>query len=155
MAPKITFTFHHVVLWVEDIERSLKFYHDLLGFVPDRKHEPKGEAIDTIFGVTNARIITAYGTIGGVGLELLQMIDPPYEELHTRKGEPLPWRQGPETIAFDVDDMEAFLEHAKRIGAPLTCPPVTFATGQRNAFVHDPDGIRLEVIWRSPNSLDK
>lgn len=152
---QIKFTFHHVVLWVADMERSLRFYRELLGFVPDRKHEPKGEAIDTILGKKNARIITAYGTIGGVGLEFVQMIDPPYDELHQRTGEPLPWRQGPETIAFDVEDMDAFLAHAKRIGAPLTCPPVTFATGQRNAFVHDPDGIRLEVIQRTANSLDR
>lgn len=133
MAKPVTFKFHHVVLWVADMERSLKFYRDLLGFVPDRKHEPKGEAIDTIFGVKNARLITAYGTIGGVGLEFEQMIYPPYPELHKLHGEPLPWRQGPKTIAFDVDDMDAFLaaRQAGRRAADVPAGDVCHGAAQR------------------------
>ena len=152
MSSGITFTFHHVVIWVTDTERSLKFYNELPGFVPERQHETADSALEAIFGVKDAKVRTAFGAIAGVNLEFVEPILPPFEELNKHPGQALSRRPGLETIAFDVDDMDKTLEHLRRIGAPLDGEPVRFSAGLRSTFTHDPDGARIELIWRPTDS---
>lgn len=102
---------HLTSVYVDDQERALRFYTDVLGFEP-RQDVPMGNG---------DRWLTV-GAPGQEGTELL--LEPaghpavrPYREALTRDGIPL--------ASFAVDDVET--EHARLVtaGVRFTQPPVT------------------------------
>src|SRR5437867_2141421 len=67
----------HVGLCVSDLERSLRFYRDLLGFRPVKEIEVEGEPADTLLGLRDVKLRAAYLERDGVTLELLRFARPP------------------------------------------------------------------------------
>src|SRR5947208_880691 len=59
----------HVGLCVSDLERSLRFYRDLLGFRPVKEIEVEGEPADTLLGLRDVKLRAAYLERDGVTLE--------------------------------------------------------------------------------------
>ncbi len=49
----------HVGIVVKDLEKSLFFWCDILGFMLEKKIEEKGEYIDLMMGLENVNVVTA------------------------------------------------------------------------------------------------
>jgi uncharacterized protein len=121
-----------ITLGVRDLERSLQFYRDGLGFPTTRKVQ---EGI--IFFQT-----------GGVCLALY-----PWEELAKDVGEAFvvePSKFPGITLAHNVrtrDEVDQVLARAARAGGRVEKPAQNAAWGGYSGYFSDPDGYLWEVAW--------
>jgi len=109
------------LLYVEDIQRSLAFYRDKLGFAMSQSWEPDGE-------LAWCRLER-----GGAALMLQQACE--------EDGPPQARGRGT-AFYFHCEDADA--EHARLSAAGLAlAPPSTAFYGMRQLLLQDPDGYQL------------
>jgi len=63
---------NHTSLTVSDLERSIAFYTENLGFRVAERFEAKGEGIERITALPGAHLNIAFLTLGDFRLELIQ-----------------------------------------------------------------------------------
>ena len=138
---------HHTGIQVADLERSVRFYRDILGFELVFQWNPQAEYIRTIVGYPEADIHAAILRLPGtdVVLELLDYRNVDRTAVDTRTANP-----GTAHIAFFVDDLDTLYADLVRKGVRSVSPPVTPTIGPneggRAVYLIDPDGIRVELI---------
>jgi lactoylglutathione lyase len=118
----------HTRYRVEDLEKTVSFYRDVLGLEETRRHtSPRGSQL-VFFKAPGSE-----------------------EEIEICKfDESGPVKVGPDVthLAFEVDDMEAFARHAESKGYPLSDGPTSTSSGSVIAFVDAPEGYEIELIQR-------
>ncbi|MEO8313632.1 MAG: VOC family protein [Pseudomonadota bacterium] len=140
-----------VALTVSDMDRSLAFYRDILGFelIGDIQ-ERSGDAWEHVYGVFGARVLVATLQLGDERLQLEQFLAP--------SGRPIPadsrsndrWFQHVALIVSDMDRAYAWLRshgvtHAST--GPQTLPQWNPDAGGIAAFYfRDPDQHHLEIL---------
>ena len=127
---------HHVDLVVSSIERSLRFYRDLLGPLGfHRIGEVEGERGETIWYLS--------GGGSSVGLREAQSeSEQPYDR----------YQVGLHHLAFEASSRGAVDERAEWLhgqGAEIESGPEEYAysPGYYAVFFYDPDGIKLEIVY--------
>ncbi len=143
----------HTGITVTNLERSLAFWCDVLGFELSHRPHQSGELASEITGVPGAEISIAVLKGYGHKIELLEYLAPP-ERQHLR---PRPCDVGSVHVAFVVDDLDAILNVVaasgwKVAGTPQTLP-VGPNAGKRVVYVRDPDGTTIEFMQPSPDKL--
>jgi catechol 2,3-dioxygenase-like lactoylglutathione lyase family enzyme len=138
---------NHTSFTVSDLERSLAFFRDGLGFTVTSKAPRDPATIERIVGVKGADIEVAYVRGPGHSLELIQYKGP----RERGKVESRPCDTGFAHIAFDVRNIDAAIAEAARHGVTPIAPPVLLTQGGPNAgskvvYLRDPDGITIEFI---------
>lgn len=142
MRPKVFF----ITLAVDDLERSVAFYRDGLGWPTE--------------GITGSQfhdeVTGADGTIAFVNLEdglLLGL----YERTNLAKDAGLPLSP-PSSTEFSLGipaasraDVDALLQQAQAAGASLTAPAHMRPFGVYSGYFADPDGHLFEIAWDSNN----
>lgn len=138
---------HHMGLQVADLERSLAFYRDILGFEVVFAWNPQADYIRELVGYPGADIHAAVVRLPGtdVVLELLDYRNVERSPVDTRTANP-----GTAHIAFFVDDLDALYADlvargVRSVSAPVT-PTIGPNQGGRAVYLIDPDGIRVELI---------
>ncbi len=141
----------HTGITVSNLERSLAFWRDVLGFELSHTAHQTGEMAKEITGVTGAEIkLAVLKTPGGDKIELLEYLAPP-----DRKHVDLrPCDVGHVHIALLVDDLDAIQEKIggsdwKAAGKPQTLQSGPNA-GKRVVYVRDPDGATIEFMQLPP-----
>jgi len=131
--------FNHVGLCVSDLDRSLAFYRDGLGFSEVARIDASGDATETLLGLRDVDLRAVFLQRDGVRIELLQYASPG----HRGSGEPRPMNAlGLTHLSLRVGDLDATLAALEARGAK-----VLHATRTPKAvFVSDPDGTRLELV---------
>jgi glyoxylase I family protein len=126
---------HHVDLVVSSIERSLRFYRELLGPLGwHRVREVEGERGETIW------YLGGPGT--GLGLRAAQ----------SRRGDPYDrYEVGLHHLCFEASSRAAVDERAEWLraqGAEIESEPQEYGyqPGYYAVFFYDPDGIKLEIV---------
>ncbi len=116
----------YVILIVEDLDRALRFYTDVLGLTLGHR---SGDYAQLATGATRLALYARAAMAKTLGMELKKpAADAPAFE-----------------IGFKVADVDAaFAELVERGAAPVT-PPVTRFWGQRTAYIRDPDGHLIEL----------
>ena len=138
---------HHTGIQVADLERSVHFYRDLLGFEVVFQWNPQAEYIRTITGYAGADIHAAILRMPGsdVFLEILEYRNVNRTAVDTRTANP-----GTAHLAFFTDDCDGLYADLVAKGVKAVSPPVTPEigpnTGGRAVYMIDPDGIRVEFI---------
>ncbi len=135
---------------VQDMERSLAFYRDVLGFTQIDDREVAGDAYEHLYGVFGARVRIVTLRLGDETLKLEQFIAPP--------GRPIPvdsrsndrWFQHIAIIVADMDRAFAWLRD-KKVEFSSTGPQLLpqwnpNAGGIAAFYFRDPDGHNLEVL---------
>jgi catechol 2,3-dioxygenase-like lactoylglutathione lyase family enzyme len=147
-----TFTvqaFNHTSFTVIDIDRTVSFLCDCLGFELINKTPRDPRAIEHITGVTGADVIIAFVQGPGHRLELIQYLKP--EERKQIQGNPCDTAFA--HVAFDVDDIDAAIAAAADYDVvPYATPWVIDQgpnTGNRVAYLKTWDGITLEFIEKA------
>ncbi len=139
----------HVNIVVVDLERSLDFYVGLLGMEQTFTGDLRGEWIETLAGLPGASALCAFCAPpgGGTRLELLEYRAPTGKSLPENS---LANTAGVRHLALEVDDIEGWHARLSGAGVRFVSAPVTvpFAVGgarKRLCYLHDPDGVLLEL----------
>ncbi len=139
---------NHTSFTVSDLDRSLAFFRDVLGFTVTSKAPRDPRVIEQITGVDGAEGIIAYVQAPGHRIELIQYLGPD----DRRSVRPRPCDVGFAHVAFDVDDVGAAIAAAEAHEVrPINPPLLTDAgpnAGRRVVYLRDPDGITIELIQR-------
>jgi lactoylglutathione lyase len=141
---------HHTGIQVADLDRSIGFYRDVLGFEVVFRWNPQADYIRTMTGYPGADIHSAILRMPGMDyyLEILEYRDVEKTPIDTRTANP-----GTAHIAFYTDDCEGLYAELTAKGVRSVSPPVTPTIGPnkggRAVYMIDPDGIRVEFIQTS------
>ncbi|MEO7723791.1 MAG: VOC family protein [Chthoniobacterales bacterium] len=136
----------HTGITVANLQRSLTFWRDVLGFELSHRAHHTGALASEVTGVPGAELSLAVLMAPGHKIELLEFHAP----ADRKKA---PWRPcdvGSVHVAFTVDNLDAILE---RIAASGWHPPGQAQTlesgpnaGKRVVYVRDPDGTTIEFM---------
>ena len=116
----------HTRYRVNDIERTVKFYTEVLGLAEVRRHKsPRGS-------------------------ELVFLKAPESEETieicYFPSAGPVQVQPDLTHLAFEVDSLEEFAKHLAKLGLKYSDGPTTTSTGNTFAFVDAPEGYEIELI---------
>jgi len=139
---------HHVGITVEDLDASIRFYHDVLGL--DFANEPSpwfdGPALGPAVGVPGAALRQVSLQLGDTVLELLEYRSPPSETTEPLKSNNL----GASHVAFLVDDIAATKAELEAKGiefySDVNVVDEGVLAGWRWVYFQDPDGYPLELV---------
>jgi catechol 2,3-dioxygenase-like lactoylglutathione lyase family enzyme len=137
----------HTGITVTNLERSLAFWRDALGFELSHRAHQKGKLAAEITGVPGAEIqLAVLKTPTGHKIELLEYLAPGGRK-HL---EPRPCDVGSVHIALTVDDLDAVLSAIVPFGWKVAGEPQTLASGpnagKRVVYVRDLDGTTIEFM---------
>lgn len=136
---------------VRDLERSIPFYCDVLGFELQRVVDREGESLERITGVFGARARIATLRLGKETLELTQFLAPEGRAVPETWRACDQWFQHVAIVVRDMDEAYAALSAARVrhvSPSPQTLPMRNpNAGGIRAFYFKDPDGHALEIIW--------
>jgi len=130
----------HLAIRVRDLERSLCFYRDLLGFTENSRVEVVGAPSALLIGNPEAKLSAVFLERDGVVVELQQLegVDGHCDGVNL----------GYSHIGFRVTDLAALIDALRDGGAEVLedsrYEDETF--GSEVIFVTDPDGARIELI---------
>jgi catechol 2,3-dioxygenase-like lactoylglutathione lyase family enzyme len=138
--------FNHVSVTCADLDRSLHFYHQLVGLPILDSGEVASPDHTTIIGLGEVRLRFAELALGdNAFLELFEYVEP--------RGVPAPSRTcdpGNTHFAVTVGDIRATYGTLTEAGVATRSAPVTLSRGAwRGAHVFyalDPDGVTVEFI---------
>jgi len=139
---------HHTGYTVSNLERSLEFYRDLLGCEVVARQDKQGGYLATIVGYPDAHVRMAQLRAPQTEhvIELFEYVapTPTRSQLEPRK-------IGTSHVCFIVVDLDATYERLRAAGiTSFISPPVEVDTGVnaggRALYLHDPDGIPMELF---------
>jgi len=136
---------HHTAVSTGDIERSLKFYRDLLGFeVLSDSGWPRGtEVADAITGLKDSSARMIMLRMGETHLELFQYASP--EPKPSDPNRPV-CDHGFTHICVNVTNIDAEYERLKAGGMKFHCPPRSMGGAIKATYGRDPDGNVIELL---------
>ena len=118
----------HTRYRVNDLERTVKFYRDVLGLDEVKRHKsPRGSEL--VF-------LQASGSE-----ELIEICFLPGSE-------PVKCQADLTHLAFEVDNLAAFEKHLASHGLKFSDGPITSSQGTTFAFVDAPEGYEIELIQK-------
>ncbi len=134
----------HVGICVADLERSLRFYRDLLGFTPEHELEMGGEPTDTLLRLRGSQFKAVYLTRDGVRIELLCFASPPAPARRERVMN----EYGLTHLSFRVADLRAVVRGLRAAGERVLDDTLLDFPDFHSAacFVVDPDGQLIELV---------
>lgn len=124
----------HTRYRVNDLERSVKFYTEVLGLQEVRRHKsPRGSELVFLKAPQSAELIElcSYPASGPV------QVQPDLTHL-----------------AFEVDSLEAFARHLEKFGLRYSDGPTLRPDGSGFAFVDAPEGYEIELMQRPQKVLE-
>ena len=118
----------HTRYRVNDLERSVKFYREVLGLKEVRRHtSPRGSELVFLEtpGSQEQIELCSFSASGPV------QVQPDLTHL-----------------AFLVDSLDEFSKHLAKLGIKYSDGPTTTSTGTKFAFIDAPEGYEIELIER-------
>lgn len=144
----------HTGITVSNLERSLAFWQDVLGFELSHTADQTGEMANEITGVEGAKLkLAVLKAPGGHKIELLEYLAPPDRKKHV---DLRPCDVGAVHVALLVDDLEPILQGISASGWKAAGRPQTLKfgpnAGKRVVYVRDPDGTTIEFMEQPDQS---
>jgi catechol 2,3-dioxygenase-like lactoylglutathione lyase family enzyme len=135
---------HHTAISTADLERSVRFYRDLLGFeqILTSEWNRGAKTADKITGLQDSAARLVMLKAGNACIEIFQ-----YSSPHARPGDPQrpACDHGITHLCLDVRDIEAEYERLKAAGMVFHCPPQNMG-GVSATYGRDPDGNIVELL---------
>ena len=142
----------HTGFTVANIERSLVFWQDVLGFKLSHRAHHTGDLASEVTGVPGAEISIAVLKSPGHRIELLEYHAPP----DRKRADLRPCDVGAVHIALTVDNLDAVLSTIVGSGWKAAGKPQTLKSGpnagKRVVYIRDPDGTTIEFMQQPPES---
>ncbi len=142
----VTIAFSHFGICVSDLDLSLRFYRDGLGFKQVASHQV-GEEFGALMEVEGVQLESRMLSRDGVTIELLGFESPG----HTGDGGRRPMNQlGLTHLSLRVDDVDGLAATIEELGGSVVRGTRTTIDlpGARLDFLYctDPDGVRIELM---------
>jgi len=149
----------HFSFTVADMERSVAYYRDLLGFELVHRQEQANTYTRRLVGHPQAHLKVAQfalpGQPRGVSTHDLELVE--YVLPRGQRGDVAIWNPGAAHLAFAVGDIHARYEKLAAAGVRFFSPPNAITAGVNEGgftcYFHDPDQIVLEMIQPPPHRL--
>lgn len=125
-------TIDHVTLVVKDLERSRRFYRDVLGMVETERPAFGFPGLWFQAGETQVHMNVEGPEAGPAGMADFQGTMPS-RGFH---------------FAFEVDDCDAAAAQLKQMGIEIVTGPRSRPDGPRQLYIYDPDGYLVEIYSR-------
>jgi len=143
----------HIGLTVPNLDRSLAFWRDVLGFELSHTAHQTGEMAEQITGVKGAELnLAVLKAPGGHKIELLEYLAP----ADRKRAELQPCDIGHVHVALTVDDLDAILDKIAACGWKSAGRAQTLTkgpnAGKRVVYVRDPDGTTIEFMQQAKSS---
>ena len=144
----------HSGITVSNLESSLVFWRDVLGFEFSHSAHQKGEMAEQVTGVKGAEIkLAVVKTPGGHKIELLEYLAPSNREKNV---DLRPCDVGHVHVALTVQNLEPLLQKIAASGWKTTGKPQTLTkgpnAGKRVIYVRDPEGTTIEFMEMRQNN---
>ncbi len=136
---------HHTAISSSDIERSLHFYRDLLGFEEMFKlnWEVGDKTLDDITGLTDSSARVVMLKAANACVELFEYATPAPKPADDRR--PV-CDHGITHLCLQVSDIEGEYNRLKAAGMVFHCPPQSVGDSLRVTYGRDPDGNVVELL---------
>ena len=116
----------HTRYRVNDLERTVKFYREVLGLEELRRHKsPRGSELAFLKAPESEELI---------------------EICYFPASDPVQVQPDLTHLAFEVDSLEEFGKHLAKLGLKYSDGPTTSSTGTVFAFIDAPEGYEIELI---------
>jgi catechol 2,3-dioxygenase-like lactoylglutathione lyase family enzyme len=139
---------HHMGLTVSDIERSVRFYRDVLGLSLIRRRSADADYLGRQTGYPGVRLEVASFQLspgGGPGLELVQYVTHPCGPT-----DPATNRAGNTHLCFRVNDILRAYDALRAQGVQFRSAPVAITSGPNQGgygvYLSDPDHYTIELF---------
>jgi glyoxylase I family protein len=136
----------HMGITVTDLDRSLAFWCDLLGFERGEAGRAEGEWVDEIVGFDGAVIeeVNIHGA--GISIALMKCLSPNGTAVRPRGYDP-----GCIHLAFICENAEAIYARLRAAGVVMRSTkvvtiPVGGYAGAKDFYCLDPDGVSIEFV---------
>ena len=138
--------FSHFGICVSDLERSLRFYCEALGFEKAESHEI-GDEFATLMDLPGVAVTSQFIRKGPTAIELLAFTDPaPFGDGQRRAVNQL----GLTHLSFQVDDLATTAARIVELGGAVVESSRTKIdlgdTPLEFVYCTDPDGVRVELM---------
>ena len=145
----------HTSFTVSNVERSVAFYRDVLGFTLLSLAERPPAFSELATGIPGAHLKTAHLEVpGGHRLELIQYLNPPGAKLDPRTN-----NVGSAHLALIVEDLRALHRDLKAKGFRFKGEPIEIPAGPNKGnwmvYLLDPDDFTLELIQSGAGSGER
>src|SRR5580692_4101141 len=118
----------HTRYRVNDLERTVKFYREVLGLQEIRRHKsPRGSELAFLKAPDSEEEI---------------------EITYFPNGGPVQVQPDLTHLAFLVDSLEEFSKHLDKLGIKYSDGPTTSSSGTKFAFIDAPEGYEIELIQK-------
>lgn len=141
----------HIGLTVTDLDRSIKFYRDLLGLSYKGYMYMEGESTDKLFNGEDIRAKVCYlSPKEGAGCPDVELIE--FERGEVKRDTPSLFKTSISELCFAVEDIEEFYAYLLEKDVRVMSKPQAFDSsdygfGKSKAiYFYDPDGNILEAI---------
>jgi catechol-2,3-dioxygenase len=125
---------NHAVLYVRDVERSVAFYRDVLGFGP----------IEGMDGLRGAAFLRAPGSTNDHDLGLFEIGASAANSPAGRSA------VGLYHLAWEVDTLRDLQDLAAKLAAADALVGASDHSTTKSLYGHDPDGLEFEIAWIVP-----
>ena len=136
--------FRHVGIAVTDIQKSLKFYRDLLGFSVVVDEIEDGKYLSRLIGLRNSRgHVVKIAAPDGTVIELFQFLSHPLEKppVHAFN------LMGCNHIAYMVDDIDELYDRLSKKGVSFISEPLQSTYDPvKTMFCYDPDKTLIQFV---------
>jgi predicted enzyme related to lactoylglutathione lyase len=143
MSRQAAVSFSHLAICTGDLERSLTFYTEGLGFVLAHAIEELGPPFDTLMELPGTTCSVRQLTCGEVMVELIGYPGSEVEGPAERR--PMN-RRGLTHITLKVDDIDAVAAQVVKYGGSVHEETRIDSAFGPILFCTDPDGVRIELI---------
>ena len=133
----------HIGISVKDLDRSIRFYRDLLGMDLVAEERFAGPQYEQILALPGARGRVALVKRSSLALELFEFEQPA----------PMPadllrpvCDHGITHFCVEVDDIETEYSRLEAAGVVFHCPVIEFPWAAKAVYARDPDGNVFELL---------
>ena len=135
----------HVGITVTNMEQSLKFYRDILGFKIQREMDESGSYIDNMLALDDVKVKTvkmSANNSDGTLIELLQFFSHPNKVENSKIT-----RIGTSHFAITVENLDKIYLKLKNAGVKFNAPPqLSPDKYAKVTFCFDPDNTLIELV---------
>jgi catechol 2,3-dioxygenase-like lactoylglutathione lyase family enzyme len=144
----------HFSFTVSDLERSIRFYCDLLGMQLRLQQDQNNEYTRKLVAYADANLKVAQLSLPGPSghvLELVQFLTPSLPAHPAGTGYP-----NSAHMAFTVQDIQAEYRRLRDAGVTFRSEPIAITAGVNRGgatvYFLDPDGVTLELLQPPPSA---